>query len=111
VGVNPATFATWATGYTHPRPGRRTVKGAPIVTSLPTQRRGQAAVPFVGSSEALVLAAVRNSGVPLQRLRPALEVLSKDLGIEHALASRRLYSSPGRVQVPALLRSAELRSV
>jgi hypothetical protein len=39
-----------------------------------------------------VLAAVRRSGVPIQRVRPALEVLSKDLGVDHALASRRLYS-------------------
>jgi uncharacterized protein (DUF433 family) len=97
VGVNPATLATWAKGYTRPRPGRRTVKGAPIVTSLPSEHRGQPTIPFVGLSEALVLAAVRNSGVPLQRVRPALEVLSTDLGIEHALASRRLYSDGAEI--------------
>ena len=95
VGVNPATL--WARGYTRPRPGRRAAKVAPIVTSLPSERRGQPTIPFVGLSEALVLAAVRNSGVPLQRVRPALDVLSRDLGIDHALASRRLYSDGAEI--------------
>jgi uncharacterized protein (DUF433 family) len=40
----------------------------------------------------MVLAAVRRSGVSLQRVRPALSVLANDMGIEHALASRRLYT-------------------
>ena len=62
------------------------------MASLPSEHRGQPTIPFIGLSEALVLAAVRNSGVPLQRIRPALEVLSRDLGIDHTLASRRLYS-------------------
>ena len=54
------------------------MKGVPIVTSLSSERPGQPTIPFVGLSEALVLAAVRSSGVPLQRVRPALEVLSRD---------------------------------
>ncbi len=44
-----------------------------------------------------MLAAVRRSGVPLQRVRPVLEVLSKDLGIDHALASERLYSDGAEI--------------
>lgn len=68
------------------------MKRAPIVTTVPREGPGQPTIPFVGLSEALVLAAVRRSGVPLQRVRPALEMLSKDLGIEHALASQRLFS-------------------
>jgi uncharacterized protein (DUF433 family) len=97
VGVNATTLAGWAKGYTRRRPGRPTVKGAPIVTSLSSERRGQPTIPFVGLSEALVLAAIRSSGVPLQRVRPALEVLSRDLGIQHALASHRLYSDGAEI--------------
>jgi uncharacterized protein (DUF433 family) len=40
----------------------------------------------------MVLAAFRQSGVSLQRVRPALSVLASDIGIEHALASKRLYT-------------------
>ena len=67
------------------------MRGEPIITALQAGR-GDASIPFVGLSEALVLAAVRRAGVPLQRIRPALERLSSELGIEHALASRRLYT-------------------
>lgn len=67
------------------------MSGAPIVAALPAGK-GEPSVPFIGLSEALVLAAVRKAGVPLQRVRPALEVLSTELGVAHALASRRLYT-------------------
>jgi hypothetical protein len=40
----------------------------------------------------LVLAAVRRSGVPMQRIRPALRQLQEGLGVEHALASQKLYT-------------------
>jgi uncharacterized protein (DUF433 family) len=40
----------------------------------------------------MVLAAVRRVGVPLQRIRPALAVLAHEIGLAHALASRRLYT-------------------
>lgn len=49
-------------------------------------------MPFVGLAEGMVLAAVRRAGVPLQRIRPALEVLGSEIGIQHALASRALYT-------------------
>jgi uncharacterized protein (DUF433 family) len=54
-----------------------------------------------------VLAAVRRSGVPLQRVRPALEVLSKDLGVDHALASRRLYSDGAEILFDYAERSSD----
>ena len=54
--------------------------------------RGLPSVPFVGLAEGMVLAAIRREGVPLQRVRPALEVLKRDIGIDYALASKRLYT-------------------
>jgi uncharacterized protein (DUF433 family) len=54
-------------------------------------------IPFVGLAEGLVLAAMRRSGVPLQRIRPALARLAEDLGVDHALASRRLYTDGAEV--------------
>jgi uncharacterized protein (DUF433 family) len=107
VGVSPATLGNWAKGYTRRRPGKPDVKGAPVVTSLPPAGPHQPTIPFVGLSEALVLVAVRRSGVPLQRVRPALEVLSRDLGIDHALASRRLYSDGAEILFDYAERSSD----
>ena len=39
-----------------------------------------------------MLAAVRRSGVSMQRIRPALDQLQKSIGVEHALASKSLYT-------------------
>jgi uncharacterized protein (DUF433 family) len=91
VGLSTSTLSTWARGYER-RPGGRTpTTGAAVITALPAEK-GHPSIPFVGLSEALVLAAVRKAGVPLQRIRPALDVLTRELGVEHALASRRLYT-------------------
>jgi uncharacterized protein (DUF433 family) len=90
LGVHASTFLTWSRGYERHPKGRPSVKGAPIVTTLPDD--GSASIPFVGLAEGLVLAAVRRAGVPMQRIRPALEVLRKRLDLDHALASQRLYT-------------------
>jgi uncharacterized protein (DUF433 family) len=89
--VPASTFATWAKGYVRRPAGRRAVTGDPVVTSFDAER-GEPAVPFVGLAEGMVLAAVRRSGVPLQRVRPALAVLAREIGVAHALASKALYT-------------------
>ena len=95
VDVHPSTLATWAKGYRRsPRDGRPVV-GPPIVAATTAGRRGEPTIPFVGLAEALVLAAVRRIGVPMQRIRPALDALKEEIGVEHALASRRLFTSDG----------------
>ncbi len=67
-----------------------------LITCFPRQGR-QATVPFVGFAEAYVLAAFRRAGMPLQRIRPAVKVLSNTIGIEHALASQQLYTDGAEV--------------
>jgi uncharacterized protein (DUF433 family) len=54
-------------------------------------------VPFIGFAEAYVLSAFRRAGVPMQRIRPAVDVLSSGIGIDHALASERLYTDGAEV--------------
>lgn len=78
LGVPDSTFRTWA-------------RGTPVVTAF-DRPRGHASVPFVGLAEAYTLRALRETGVPLQRIRPALAVLDRELGLEHALASQRLFT-------------------
>lgn len=92
VGVPASTLASWAQGYVRRFPNRADVAGSPIITHLQSHGQRQPTIPFVGLAEALVLAAVRKSGVPMQRIRPALRQLQTDIGLDHALASRKLYT-------------------
>jgi hypothetical protein len=74
-----------------PHAWARPKDGEPLVTVFPRAGR-QATVPFVGSAAALVLGALRSAGVPMQRIRPAVAKLSAEIGLEHALASQRVYA-------------------
>ena len=87
LGVPKSTIHQWA----RPADGRR-----PMITVSPQHGR-EATVPFIGFAEAFVLAAFRRAGVPLQRIRPAVDVLSREIGIEHALASEHLYTDGAEV--------------
>lgn len=65
--------------------------GPALVTIFP--RAGRAAtVPFVGFAEAYVLSALRHAGFPMPRIRPAVARLSAEFGLDHALASQRIYT-------------------
>jgi uncharacterized protein (DUF433 family) len=89
--VPVSTFATWAKGYVR-RPRRGSpVTGEAIVTSLRAER-GYPSIPFVGLAEAMVLAAFRRGGVSLQHIRRAVAIVEREIGLEHALASKRLYT-------------------
>jgi uncharacterized protein (DUF433 family) len=54
-------------------------------------------MPFIGLAEAYSLAAFREARVPMQRIRPAIDVLRRELGLEHTLASKRLYTDGAEV--------------
>lgn len=83
VTASTSTVQRWATGYT-----QGGVVHSPIVQSV---RHGRGfTVPFVGLAEVFVLNAFRKAGLPLQRIRPAVDILKKEIGLEHALASDQL---------------------
>lgn len=112
--VPASTLSSWAHGYRNRPPGRPEVVGAPILTTLPRRTVRLPGIPFIGLAEGAVLTAVRRSGVPMQRIRPALEQLDAQFGLSHALASRRLYTDGAEVlfdyaesaEDPSLLRAA-----
>lgn len=87
LGIPPSTVHWWA---------RSQIASPPLITCFPSHGR-EATVPFIGFAEAFVLSSFRKAGVPLQRIRPAVEVLTKEIGVEHALASRRLYTDGAEV--------------
>ena len=92
VKVPRTTLTTWARGYLRRPPGRPEVRGEPLITHAPSYRSRHPYIPFVGLAEATALAAIRRSGVPMQRVRPALEKLQEGLGLRHALAHRKLFT-------------------
>lgn len=95
LGLPAATFRSWSQGYRTTRGGKLLTVG-PVVTSVEGGRR-DATIPFIGLAEAYVLAGLRHSGVPLQRIRPALSKLSSEMGVAHALASKRLFTDGAEV--------------
>jgi len=91
LGVPTSTLATWAKGYVRRPPGRAEVRGAAIIASVKAPRNFPV-IPFIGLAEGMVLAAFRQAGVSLQHIRQAVAILEKEIGVEYALASRRLYT-------------------
>lgn len=97
LSIPPSTLTSWAYGYErHVRSGG-VARAKPVITAVRPPRRDDAAMPFIGLAEAYALAAFRKAGVPMQRIRPAIDVLARELGLEHALASRRLYTDGAEV--------------
>lgn len=90
IDVPRTTFSQWLRGYT----GK---PASAIVTHVGEGHRGDPTVPFIGLAEGYVLASFRQAGVPLQRIRPAIDQLQKELGIPHVLASKSLYTDGAEV--------------
>ena len=89
VGLPYSTLQSWI------NPG---ADREPLVTSL--ARKGyEASIPFIGLAEAFVLQAARGAGVPRNRIRPGVEAVKRELGLEHALASRLLYTDGAELLV------------
>ncbi len=93
--MSPATLRTWAKGYERRRDGAVTAKG-PIITALEQDEHGLT-IPFIGLVEAVVVQAFRETGLPMQRIRKALDVLARDGELEHALARDKLYTDGAEV--------------
>jgi uncharacterized protein (DUF433 family) len=91
LAVPTSTFASWAKGYDRRSEGRKPVHGEPIVTAVAADK-GEPRIPFGGLAEAMVLAAMRRAGVSLPHIRAAVGVLEREIGVDHALASRHLYT-------------------
>ncbi|MGH8916919.1 MAG: hypothetical protein ACRD0H_01000, partial [Actinomycetes bacterium] len=81
--VPASTLTTWMHGYRRRSANRREVVGVPVLTALSKTGRRSPSIPFVGLAEGLVLTAMRRSGVPLRRIRPALARLAEQFGLRH----------------------------
>lgn len=97
VGMHPSTLDTWAHGYERQPQDRPIVAQGPVITALGRVIGDNRSIPFIGLVEATVVQAFRRTGLPMQRIRRALEVLTAQDELEHALASQRLYSDGAEV--------------
>ena len=97
VGMSPSTLRTWSHGYEKTFTDRPRVKQGPVITAIENGSSDRRAIPFVGLVEATVVQAFRRTGLPMQRIRKALEVLASQGELEHALASRQLFSDGATV--------------
>lgn len=84
VAAPSSTVQNWATGFV----SGSGVNQPPVLTAV-APGRGET-VSFLALVEAFVLNAFRKAGLPMQRIRPAVEELKKSIGLEYALASERL---------------------
>lgn len=84
LGMPQSTFNRWASGYL-------TGSGTRMPGFITLERPGRGyTVPFVGLAEAWIVRAFTRAGVPVPRVRGALERIRTEIGLEHALASDRL---------------------
>lgn len=96
LALSETTFRNWARGYQSVVNGR-SVEGAPILSTLTRAGHRAPNIPFIGLAEGYALSAIRKTGVPLQRIRPALQRLNDEFGLQHALASRKLHTDGAEV--------------
>jgi uncharacterized protein (DUF433 family) len=81
LGIPNSTLRTWI------EPGDG---GPPMVSSF--DRRGhQPRISFIGFAEAFVISAARRAGVRPHRIREGVEAVRRSIGVDYALATRRLY--------------------
>ncbi len=96
LSVPPSTFNSWINGYVRHRPEGRETNAAPVITVVHAGR-GQPTMPFASLAEGMVLAGFRRAGVSLQHIRKAVSVLRDELGLEHVLASKKLFTDGAQI--------------
>ncbi len=81
--VPEGTLAQWVRGRGNARP---------IVSSVAAEGRLLPTIPFVGLAEALVVRTLRRTDpkMSMQKIRKGLDRIKDEIGLEHALVSRRL---------------------
>ena len=97
VGMSPSTLRTWSHGYNKAFTDRPQVRRGPVITAIENGSPDQRSIPFIGLVEATVVQAFRRTGLSMQRIRKALEVLARQGALEHALASQQMYSDGANV--------------
>lgn len=91
LAVSPSRMRAWIISNASPSRNVRYTR-EPLVTAIDNVRHGDWRIPFVGLAEAYILLFLRECGISMQRIRKAINALKEETSIEHALASKRLYT-------------------
>jgi uncharacterized protein (DUF433 family) len=90
-----STARNWISGY-----GFAVSSGSkradPLVHSVPAAR-GRPSIPFIGIVDLLVLSGFRKTGLSMQKIRKAIDVLSQEIHSSALLAHQRLYTDGAEV--------------
>lgn len=95
LGLSYSTLRSWV----------RPEVGTALVYSFPKEGN-YASIPFVGFAEAFVLTAAKRAGLKPNRIREGVAAIRKDVGIEYALATKRLYVDKAELLVAYALEEA-----
>lgn len=95
----PATsFARWAHGHRYKqRQEGRWGWSDPVLTGV-EKGRGYT-VPFNALAEGFIVESFRRVGLPMARIRPAIEVLRNEIGLENALLSEQLKTDGAEILI------------
>jgi len=85
----PTSFARWAHGHRFPQRTEGNWGWSPPLLTGVRDGRGYT-VPFNALAEGFIVESFRRVGLPMARIRPAIEVLREEIGLENALLSERL---------------------
>ena len=94
----PTSFTRWAHGQKFKqRQEGRWGESAPLLTGV---RPGRGlTVPFNALAEGYIIEAFRRAGLPMARIRPAIDVLRQEIGIDDALLSQRLMTDGAEILI------------
>ena len=107
VRIPPTTLRNWVRGYDYPiKRGLR--HSEPIVRSLDAPGR-QPRIPFIGLTEALVVSAFRRQGLPMTKIKTSLDAIEREIGVEHALANKSMYTAGERASCGTTPKRAKTR--
>ncbi|GAA3331064.1 DUF433 domain-containing protein [Curtobacterium citreum] len=95
----PSTsFARWSHGHRfRQRAADAWGWSEPILTGV-SDGRGYT-VPFNALAEGYVVETFRRAGLPMARIRPAIDALRKEIGVEYALLSERLRTDGAEILI------------
>ncbi|MWV48169.1 DUF433 domain-containing protein [Rathayibacter sp. VKM Ac-2803] len=92
----PSSFTRWAHGHRfRQRHEGEWGHSAPLLTGV---REGRGVtVPFTALAEGYIIESFRRAGLPMARIRPAIDVLRDRIGLENALLSQRLMTDGAEI--------------
>jgi uncharacterized protein (DUF433 family) len=92
----PTSFARWAHGHRFQQRTPGEFGWSPPLLTGVQGGRGYT-VPFNALAEGFIIESFRRVGLPMARIRPAIEVLREEIGLDNALLSERLQTDGAEI--------------